>query len=258
MEFNEDIASCADLVRRGDPDRFLAIMSAPVKKRGALFIIYAFNLEVVRAPWVTQEPMISEMRLQWWLDSIEEIYEGKTIRRHEVVTPLAELIRIQDLPRDLFDTLIKARRWDIYKEPHAHAYAFEDYIMSTSGNLIALACLSIGMPSSDIKNAKEYGFGDGIARLFVAIPTLKSMQRYPLLDGSAEAISALANSSLIRMNNVLFSDSSGTFALRTAWLAKKTLRLVAKEPMQVVNGISSPTEFYKKILLLAKTFSKTF
>ena len=23
MEFNEDIASCADLVRRGDPDRFL-------------------------------------------------------------------------------------------------------------------------------------------------------------------------------------------------------------------------------------------
>ena len=96
MEFNEDIASCADLVRRGDPDRFLAIMSAPVKKRGALFIIYAFNLEVVRAPWVTQEPMISEMRLQWWLDSIEEIYEGKTIRRHEVVTPLAELICTQD------------------------------------------------------------------------------------------------------------------------------------------------------------------
>lgn len=34
MEFNEDIANCADLVRRGDPDRFLAIMSAPVTKRG--------------------------------------------------------------------------------------------------------------------------------------------------------------------------------------------------------------------------------
>ena len=73
MNFSEDIGNCANLVRRGDYDRFLAIMSAPIKKRGALFIIFAFNLEVVRAPWVTKEPMISEMRLQWWLDSINEI-----------------------------------------------------------------------------------------------------------------------------------------------------------------------------------------
>ena len=153
-----------------------AIMSAPIKKRGALFIIFAFNLEVVRAPWVTKEPMISEMRLQWWLDSINEIYEGNTVKKHEVISPLAKLIKDQDLPKDLFINLINARRWDIYKKPHKHAYAFDDYIMATSGNLMALACLAIGMPISDLNSAKEYGYGDGVARLFVAIPILEAFK----------------------------------------------------------------------------------
>ena len=96
MDFELDIGSCADLVRRGDHDRFLAIMSAPVKSRGALFVIYAFNLEVVRAPWVTKEPMISEMRLQWWIDSIDEIYAwGEPLRKliSENPTPLLDKLR---------------------------------------------------------------------------------------------------------------------------------------------------------------------
>ena len=107
-----------------------------------------------------------------WIDSIDEIFERETIRKHEVITPLAKLIKQKNLPKQLFIELINARRWDIYKKPHDHAYAFDDYIMATSGNLMALACLAVGMPFSDINSAKEYGYGDGIARLFVAIPIL--------------------------------------------------------------------------------------
>ena len=65
------VAACAGLVERGDPDRFLAVMAAPPAARARLFPLYAFNLEVARAPWVTQEPMIAEMRLQWWRDAVE-------------------------------------------------------------------------------------------------------------------------------------------------------------------------------------------
>jgi len=258
MDFELDIGSCADLVRRGDHDRFLAIMSAPVKSRGALFVIYAFNLEVVRAPWVTKEPMISEMRLQWWIDSIDEIYEGGTIRKHQVITPLARLISKQKLPKELFIDLINARRWDIYKKPHLHAYAFDDYIMSTSGNLMALACLSIGMPLSDINSAKEYGYGDGIARLFVAIPILESNNRYPLVNGTENAISALAKAAIDKMNNVSFSDKTSVSALRIGWLSKGILMKVKKNPHCVSEGITYPVEFIKKILLLIKVFRKTF
>ena len=81
------IQACADLVARGDPDRFRAAMAAPVPARQVLFPIYAFAVEVSRAPWVTQEPMIAEMRLQWWRDVCDEIEAGKPARAQEVVGP---------------------------------------------------------------------------------------------------------------------------------------------------------------------------
>ncbi|MGB3250003.1 MAG: squalene/phytoene synthase family protein, partial [Tabrizicola sp.] len=70
------VAACAGLVQRGDPDRFRAVMAAPVEARAQLFPLYAFNLEVARAPWVTQEPLIAEMRLQWWRDVVENAASG--------------------------------------------------------------------------------------------------------------------------------------------------------------------------------------
>ena len=48
-------------------------MAAPLAARQILFPLYAFNVEVARAPWVASEPMIGEMRLQWWRDVLEEI-----------------------------------------------------------------------------------------------------------------------------------------------------------------------------------------
>lgn len=82
------VEACAKLVERGDPDRFLAVMAAPVAARAQLLPLYAFNLEVARAPWVTKEPMIAEMRLQWWRDVVAEA----SPRAHEVVSPFHAVI----------------------------------------------------------------------------------------------------------------------------------------------------------------------
>ena len=74
--YSEDVIACAKLVERGDPLRFRAVMAAPSDLRPALFTLFAFNLEVARAPWVTKEAMIAEMRLQWWHDALGEIANG--------------------------------------------------------------------------------------------------------------------------------------------------------------------------------------
>ena len=86
------LQACADLVRKGDPDRFLAAMAAPPAARRVLFPLYAFNVEVSRAPWLTSESMIAEMRLQWWRDVLEEIRAGGAVRRHEVVDALVPVL----------------------------------------------------------------------------------------------------------------------------------------------------------------------
>jgi len=84
--------ACAGIVQRGDPDRFLATMAAPVEARRVLFPLYAFNVEVARAPWASEEPLIAEMRLQWWADALDEIAKAGTVRRHEVVDALAPIL----------------------------------------------------------------------------------------------------------------------------------------------------------------------
>jgi len=132
-----DFTDCAALVERGDPVRFRAAMAAPVAARAVLFPLYAFNLEVARAPWVTAEPMIARMRLQWWRDALEEIAAGGVIRRHEVVTPLALAIRAEDVPVLL--RLIDARDRDVEGEAFVDAAALWSYLEATAGGLIEVA-----------------------------------------------------------------------------------------------------------------------
>jgi len=102
--------ACADIVRKGDPERFLAAMAAPPAARRVLFPLYAFNVEVSRAPWVTEEPMIAEMRLQWWRDALEEIAAGGAVRSHEVTVELAAVLDGE--AAKALDRSIAARRWD--------------------------------------------------------------------------------------------------------------------------------------------------
>ena len=242
MTITEDITSCAQTVHTGDPLRFLSAMTANGADRDALMVLYAFNVEVSRAPWVTSEPMIAEMRLQWWLDAIEEIYTGATVRRHQVVTPLAELIARKQLPRALFDGVINARQWDIYKEPHGDGAALWAYLEATGGGLMALSfqALSDGAVESDITAAHAYGSACGGAALLEAVPALETAERYPLVDGTGAGVQALAQSALDRLDvarqSLKKSPRSARPALRAGWLARGVLRQAVRDPGLVVAG----------------------
>ncbi|MEL7127664.1 MAG: squalene/phytoene synthase family protein, partial [Pseudomonadota bacterium] len=133
MSLPDAAIACARIVERGDALRFRTVMAAPVRARAALFALYAFNVEVSRAPWVTQEAMIAEMRLQWWRDALQEIAEGQAVRSHEVTTPLADVIAPDTAA--MLDALVAARRWDIFRDAlvdEAHFYAYLD---ETAGHL---------------------------------------------------------------------------------------------------------------------------
>ena len=101
------LQACANLVSRADPERFAAAMSAPLEARRVLLPIYAATAEVARAPWMTQEPVIAEMRLQWWRDVFEEIEHGRA-RKHEVVDALAEVLTPKGA--EALDLMVLARR----------------------------------------------------------------------------------------------------------------------------------------------------
>jgi phytoene synthase len=73
----DPFAHCEHIVRAADKDRFLATLFAPANRRGALFALYAFNVEVARVREVAREPMAGEIRLQWWRDALERPGSGE-------------------------------------------------------------------------------------------------------------------------------------------------------------------------------------
>ncbi|HSG54665.1 squalene/phytoene synthase family protein [Roseovarius gaetbuli] len=243
------------MLRRGDPDRFLAAMAAPVAARHVLFPIYAFNLEVARAPWVTQEPMIAEMRLQWWRDALGEIREGGLVRRHEVVTPLAHVLDGACAAR--LEALIEARRWDIYREPFADPAAFERYINDTSGSLLAVTALALG--SADEGVLADAGYALGLANWLRAIPALEAAGRIPLVDGRPEALRALASGGLARLNRARRARHKVSRAARPAllplWQAGPVLALAERAPNAVAEGALDIAPARSRLTLMLRASS---
>lgn len=247
------IDACAALVERGDPERFAAVMTTPVAARAPLFVLYAFNLEVARAPWVTKEAMIAEMRLQWWRDIVAEAAAGQT-RAHEVAGPLARLIREASLPADLLDRLVEARRWDIYSDPFEDRTAFDAYLDDTAAGLMWAAALALGAPPEAEAPVRAYGWAAGLAAYLRAVPALEDRGRIPLVDGRTEAVAGLADEGLARLQAYRrdrhLIPKRARAALHAGWQAEALLRQARAEPQRVGQGTLMLSEFARRSGLL--------
>lgn len=249
------VDACAALVERGDPDRFAALMAAPVAARGAMAVLYAFNLEVARAPWVTKEPMIAEMRLQFWRDVVADAASGKT-RAHEVAGPLAGLIRDRGLPADVLDRIVEARRWDIYTEAFEDQAAFDTYLDDTAGGLMWVTAVALGAAPVFEGAVRDVGYAAGLAAYLRAVPELEARGRIPLLDGRAQGVSALAGRGLRRLSQGRAGRPRGlaAAALLPAWQAGAILRQARAEPHRVAGGTLGQSDFARRFGLLKAAF----
>ena len=132
------LSYCGQQVRLHDNDRYLTALLAPADRREALFALFAFNVEVAKTREAVSEPMVGQIRLQWWRDAISEVYAGE-VRDHQVLRPLATAVERHQLSRQLFDTLIDAREFDLADRPPDTLAELTGYVEGTSSSLIRLA-----------------------------------------------------------------------------------------------------------------------
>ena len=220
-------------------------MAAPVALRARLFVLYAFNLEVARAPWVTKEPLIAEMRLQWWRDVVAE----PTARAHEVAGPLFDLIRDAGLPVDVLDRLIAARRWDVYSDPFVDAAALDGYLEDTAAALMWLAAKACGVADRAEPAVRAYGWAAGLASFLRAVPDLTERGRLPLLDNRAKAVAALAQQGLARIATARAARrwvGQAAAALLAGWQTEALLKQVVADPLLVAQGRMGQSEFSRR------------
>lgn len=245
--------ACAALVERGDPDRFLAVLAAPPETRAQLFPLYAFNLEVARAPWVAHEALIAEMRLQWWRDVVENAASGAA-RAHEVAGPLHNLIRDFGLPVDVMDRLIAARRWDIHRDPHADLAALEEYLEATGAGLMWLAARAVGAPDGAEAAVRAYGWAAGAAGYLRALPELVARGRQPLPAGLEPA--DLARMGLARLTTARKGRKTVPKAVTPAFLAGWQTETVLKRVLASPPAPLGLSEFNRRGQLLWQSLAR--
>jgi len=155
---NDAYRHCEALVRAADKDRFLAALFAPADRRGALYALYAFNVEIARVRDAIREPMAGEIRLQWWRDVLngERAGEGAA---NPVAAALLDTIARFALPTGPLLGLIDAHAFDLYDDPIATFDVLVGYLRQTSGTVFDLAasiCGGSAGPESE-RAAVPYG-----------------------------------------------------------------------------------------------------
>lgn len=233
-------------LERGDPDRFLAVMAAPVAARGALAVLYAANLELARAPWVTREPLVARMRLQFWRDVVAD--PGRP-RAHDVAGPLAELIRARSLPAALFVRMIAAREAEVDGDHLSDIRALRAYLADSSGALMALAVRALGGAADAV--AEGYGTAQGVANYLLAQPALTAAGRPARPGAELRALAAEALADLARVRRERGTvPPEGRPALLAAWRAGPILRQAVADPEGIAAGRLGQSEFARRSGLL--------
>jgi len=246
------LAACAELVEKGDPDRFLATMTGPPEARARLFPLYAFNLEIARAPWVASEPMIGQMRLQFWRDTLDEIAEGKPPRAHEVAAPLTDVIRDTALDPRLLDAMVVARWADLERAPFGDAAALGDYLGETAGSLMWAAVQALGGGGALATPARAIGRASGLAGWLMAVPELEA-RGWQAVPGDLDSLVGAALGEIAAARRARFGQTLP--AVRTAWRAEAVLTRAKADPEAIRAGQLGGTEFSRRGSLLVKTLT---
>ncbi len=238
----------AEAVRAGDPDRFAATLAAPPGAQARLWPVYAVNLEIARAPWASAEPLLAEMRLQWWVDALAAPgIEGRPAALRALAGDPAVCTALA--------AGAEARRGDCDGAAFADAEALADYLHATAGGVMWAAGLRLGAAPGDEPALRAQGLAQGLAAYLLAAPELAARGRDRLAGLGDDALGRLAAQALAARDRAAPLPQPLRPATYPGWLAAPILRAAAADPARIRAGNLAPSEFRRRagLALLALT-----
>jgi len=173
-----------EAARAGETDRYLAALLAPRRARPGLIALAAFLGEVGRIRDLVNEPMMGEIRLQWWRDALVGGRQGGSTGS-PIADALCETIERHALPAELLDALLQARVRDLTPHPLIAAPGADAYLDATEGGAFRLAARILGAGDSPETNAllEAAGQAYGRVRLLRSLPSSVAKGRILLPGG---------------------------------------------------------------------------
>ncbi len=175
-----------DVARQGEPDRYVAALYAPRAQQPALTALAAFVAEVRRIPASVSDPMIGEIRLQWWRDAIADGHRG-VATGHPVADAAAQVVREHDLPLDALHRFVDAAGFAITGDLHADVAALDAHLAAAEGIPFALAWQILTGQRLGAGVAALSGQAYGIARDLGRVPALLHNGGFPIPAAALEA-----------------------------------------------------------------------
>jgi phytoene synthase len=196
-------------LRTADPDRWLSSrFIGEAARRADVVALYALDAELARAARRASQPMLGEIRLAWWRERIEALFQGEPAPAHPVLAAVAEAIARRDLPEPLLIDPVEARIRDLDSAPFADEAGALAYVDRTAGASTA-AALRILDPAADPHLGRAAARAWGLSLLLAggridpelgrqALARARAAARRDVARLSAEAFPAVAHAALAR------------------------------------------------------------
>ena len=167
------------MARDGEPDRYIAATLSPEAARPGMIALAAFAADLRRIPSVVKEPMMGEVRLQWWRDVIAA-FDAGTPSGHPIADALGDATRVHALPPLSLIAMTEARAFDLYDDPMSDEGAFAGYLAKTEAIPFSLARRILSGDEMRPDLATRAGEMFGRARILADLPRLLARGRLPL------------------------------------------------------------------------------
>ena len=179
MSANAALLHCAQELRERDPDRHLVTTLLPPSGRRGALALFAFDLELARIRDAVSEPMLGEIRLQFWRDTLVGVGRG-AVAAHPVAQAIAATIT-DDESIAAMTALVDARARDLDDTPFADLAALSRYGTDTAGAVNTLLLRALGINDADVAEAaRAAGAGWALVGLMRALPHRAAARRMPI------------------------------------------------------------------------------
>ncbi len=199
----------------------LAISIMPKNIQTSIYVLYSFFAELESLPTLVSEPMLGEIRCQWWRDIITE---------SRAESPLAEAllqaIDVHQWPKQTLLNMIDAKIFDLYANPMENTGSFEAYAGHTHSALLQLTANSINASAAK-------SFNDISGHLGVAYCVAKNLLYFKRHQSSGQ--SYIPSDILVKHENISHSLTEfANFGLdhyQHAQTLLKSLKKAEKKPV---------------------------
>lgn len=163
-------------VKKYDFYAFVIASTLPPKLKNSYLAFHAFFIEILRSRYISKEPSVCRMRVNFWEESLKEVLEGKTIKE-PILILLKETLKTTSIRKETLFRMIDFLFFDL--ERNGEIYSIEDLEIFAENTRSLLVYLTLNLFQVDNQDAfiaaSHIGRGVGIVDCLKKMPALIKM-----------------------------------------------------------------------------------